>query len=67
MHRFHNYVINLFILLILLSGKVVLSQSQIIDSEKKIIEFLEILKKMMEKCNEKGLITVESTSVIQFE
>jgi len=34
MHRFHNYVINLFILLILLSGKVVLSQSQIIDSEK---------------------------------
>jgi len=40
---------------------------EIIDSEKKIIEFLEILKKMMEKCNEKGLITVESTSVIQFE
>ncbi len=41
--------------------------TEIIDSEEKITGFLEILKKMMKKCNEKGLFTVESINVIHFK
>lgn len=38
--------------------------TEIIDSDKNISEFTKILKKMMKKCNEKGLVTVEDIDVL---